>query len=77
MQKRLKVAIFYPWNNIMERKSGSSRRSGEMLDVLKDEFTEIIFTSVLKLVKIENPKTIKIIVSADWKYSLYKFSLAF
>lgn len=41
MNAFMKVAVFYPWNNILERKSGSSRRTGEMLDVLKDEFSEI------------------------------------
>ena len=38
MKENPKVVVFYPWPNILERKSGASRRTGHMLDVLKGEY---------------------------------------
>jgi len=45
MIKTPTVAVFYPWDNILERKSGSSRRTGEMLDVLSDNYNKVVCTS--------------------------------
>jgi len=41
----MKVAVFYPWPDILERTSGASIRTGQMLEVLREKCGEITVIS--------------------------------
>lgn len=64
----MKIALFYPHADILERKSGASKRTGHLIDFLKDRCSELIVIST-------GPVAFEDVIKEKVKYTYYHHHL--